>query len=296
VYRDDDPESSPKGKVAAPPAPWWSPPVDAERPPRATPPRPPTWPPAVDLEPSGPPPNRPAPRGKIVVGALALALVSALAGFLITYNLRSGSSQPSASAATNSRTLNRVVLQPSDVVAAQTVYLIPNGNSLNEPTLDLCNGTFPSEHERRTRLQVASLDSSGNLVLSTEAVLYTNSTATSQAFAQLRDTAKNCPPYPVTSPVGEPTVTTKINPPPDASWPQVQGVDRLAYDIVATPQQGDAEHSVVVYLRRGRLLMGVYFNEPSGQQSPVAGQTTVADIVTLFEHRMAGVASAAVSG
>ena len=58
----------------------------------------------------------------------------------------------------------------SDVGARRTVVLIPGGNLTSQPTLDLCNGAFPSEQLRTARLQVASVDAAGNTALSTEAV------------------------------------------------------------------------------------------------------------------------------
>jgi hypothetical protein len=153
--------------------------------------------------------------------------------------------------------------------------------------LDLCNGTYASESERRTRLQVAAVDAEDNTTLSTEAVQYVDAAATEQAFAELREVAAKCPATPVPSPVGETTVTTKFNPAPDGSWPEVAGVDRQAYDFVTSSTLGQTQDSVAVYLRRGRVLMGIYFPNPDGAQSPVAGQTTIAGIVNVFANRMA---------
>ena len=42
-----------------------------------------------------------------------------------------------------------------------------------------------------------------------------------------------------------------------------------------------------MYLRRGRVLMGIYFPRPDGTQSPVAGETTIAGIVNVFANRIA---------
>ena len=167
--------------------------------------------------------------------------------------------------------------------------MIPRGNRVTgAATLDLCNATYPSESERKSRLQVAGVDSQGNVALSTESVLYSNAAATEQAFTELEAAAANCPSSPVPSPVGEPTTTTKFNSAPDGSWAQVEGVDRLAFDFVTTDDQGgDPVQSVAVYLRRGRALMGLYFPRPDSAQSAVAGQTTIAGIVNVFAERMA---------
>lgn len=163
-------------------------------------------------------------------------------------------------------------------------------------SLDLCNGTFPSEALRTARLQVAGADAKGSTLLGTEAVLYSNPAGAAQALPELKSTAARCPARPVVSPVSEPTVETHFNASPDATWPQVATVERLALDFVTTDSLGQPQHNVAVYLRRGRALMGVYFPQPDGPQAAVAGQTTIPGIVNVFATRMAGLASSAVSG
>ena len=185
-----------------------------------------------------------------------------------------------------------VVVRQADVPRARLVLLIPQGNQLNEPTLDLCNGTFPSERLRTARLQVSDVDSQANPSLSTEAVLYRNAAASEQAFAELRNVSASCPHHPVVSPVGEPTTETTFNAPPDGSWPSTPTVIRQAYSFVSkAPATGTSPAtsipSVAVYLRRGRALLGLYFAAPKGRQAPVAGKTTIEDIVGVFEARMA---------
>jgi hypothetical protein len=183
------------------------------------------------------------------------------------------------------------------VASGVSVQLLPGGNEVSgQPTLDLCNATFPSESLRTARLQVAAVNGLGDAQLSTEAVLYPNTAATAQAFSELKAAAAKCPSGPVPSPAGEPTVTTHFNPAPDPGWPSVAGVERLAYDFVTTDESGQTQHSVAVYLRRGRVLMGVYFPRPDGAQSAVHGQTSIAGIVSVFATRMAQVPAAAVNG
>ncbi|MCU1461647.1 MAG: hypothetical protein JWO37_1722 [Acidimicrobiales bacterium] len=187
----------------------------------------------------------------------------------------------------NAAALAGLVVRQADVPAGVRVQLIPAGNTVDQPTLDLCNGTFPSESLRTARLQVAAVDDQGNMALSTEAVLYRSTAATAQAFAELAKVAAGCPTSPVISPVGEPTVTTRFRARPDGAWPPVAGVDRLAYDIDSTDDAGQTQHSVAVYLRRGRALMGLYFDQPDGTQVAVNGQTSIASIVNVFAARLA---------
>lgn len=195
---------------------------------------------------------------------------------------------PAAPTDPSSGALSGLVVRQGDVEATVSVQPLSGGNEVSgAATLDLCNGTFPSESSRTARLQVVAVDDQGDSVLSTEAVLYQNAAATSQALAELKETAAKCPATPVQSPVGEPAAATSFNAAPDGDWPQTAGVDRLAFDFVATNDAGQAQHSVAVYLRRGRVLEGVYFPQPEGPQTAVNGQTTMATIVQEFAGRLA---------
>jgi hypothetical protein len=153
--------------------------------------------------------------------------------------------------------------------------------------LDLCNGSYPSESLRVARLQDAAIDGTGRAVLSTEAVEYKNAAATAQAFRELKHVAATCPTGPVVSPVGEPTSTTKFLAAPDADWPRVDSVDRVAFRFTTTDASGQSQRSVAVYLRRDRFLLGIYFPRPDGAQPAIRGQTTVEGIVNLFATRLA---------
>lgn len=205
---------------------------------------------------------------------------------------RAVSSDPDASS------LSSIVLTQADVPATVVVAPISGGEDVTgQTTLDLCNGTFPSESLRTARLQVAAYDSvSTEELLSTEAVLYGTASDTVQAFAELKSVAANCPSTPVVSPVGEPTATTTFNAAPDAGWPQAATVTRQAYDFTSTDEQGNTSHNVAVYLRRGRVLMGVYFAQPDSPQISVAGQSTIEGIVGVFAGRMASLPSSVVNG
>ena len=294
---------------APPPPEWWAPRTDD---PRA----------------ALPPPDVPAvtdgtrrrslwpPRGRALVAALiALGFaVGLLGGALVSAHRRSGPTASGSPAVTPSLpginpvtpmapsdpaapVLPGLVLRQADVPATATVGPIPGGTDVaGGATLDLCNGTFPSESLRTARLQVAAVDDQGTETLSTEAVLYSTSAGAAQAFSELKSTSANCPASQVASPIGEPTVATHFNSAPDSSWPQVAAVERLAYDFVTTDASGKAQHSTAVYLRRGRALVGIYFSQPDGPQTAVDGQTTMAGIVNIFATRMANLAPSVVNG
>ncbi|MBV8305089.1 MAG: hypothetical protein JOZ04_12830 [Acidimicrobiia bacterium] len=241
-----------------------------------------------------------------------IAVASAAVGALIVLSTGSGGNNtagpgtsvpgalaPSGHPATvdpDQALLRRLVVQQADVAPSQSVVLIPGGNLVvGQATLDLCNGTFPSESTRTARLQVAEADAQGNGVLSTEAVLYQSPAATAKGFDELKAAAAKCPSSPVAGSNGEPAVRTTFRSRPDGSWPQTPTVDRLAYDFVMTDNSGQTQHTVAVYLRRGRALLGLYFFTPEGAQPPVAGKTAIPDIVGLFAARLAALPAADVN-
>jgi hypothetical protein len=242
------------------------------------------------------------PRGPraaaVVAGLVVLVILAGAVGYAIESSTEHNSSsarqptpsQPAptvpAADAADRAALSNLVVRQSDVGSNRVVILIPNGNRTTAPTLDLCNGTFPSEKLRVARLQVAELGETGGALLSTEAVTYRNRAATSTAFAELRKVRAACPHEPVTSPVGEGTAETTFKAAPDRAWPRHPSVERLAYSFTTT-SAGTTSPSIAVYLRRGRVLLGVYFSRPAGSQPSVDGETTVAGIVGLFEARMA---------
>ena len=180
-----------------------------------------------------------------------------------------------------------LVVVPADVSASSTVGLLPGGDGLTQPTLDICNGTYPSEELREARLQDVVVDAQGLVTLSTEAVLYKDVAGATQALAEAKSVAAACPAEAVPGLAGEPAVTTKFNAPPDGDWPQTDTVTRLAFDLTTTDATGQTNHSIAVYLQRGRVLLGVYFPAPDGPQAPVAGQTTIPGDRRRFAGRVA---------
>ena len=183
---------------------------------------------------------------------------------------------------------NLVVRQQDVPTGKYIVGQISGGSSVapEDVTLDLCSGTYPSEKLRKARLQVAAVDLAGKTTLSTEAVRYASEAATAQAFDEVRAAAQACA-NGKTSTAGGVTTTTTVTPNADGTWPRTAGVDRLAYTVKSTDTStGEVNTTVVVYLRRGPLFIGVYFPQPSGAQMPVEGKTTIPTIVKVFEDRL----------
>lgn len=194
----------------------------------------------------------------------------------------------------SSAALATLIVKPDDVPSTAQVVVFNGGVGLGQPTLDLCNGKYPSESRRAARFQDAALDSQGRIALGTEAVLYADSGGTTQAFAELRSQVAACPSKPVAGVGGAPAVTTKFNPAPDTGWAQVATVNRLAYDLTSVDASGTSTHTVAVYLQRGRALLGVYFSLPDGPQLAVEGQTTIEGIVGVFAKRLAALPTSVV--
>jgi hypothetical protein len=206
-----------------------------------------------------------------------------------------GSASGGQSTDPSANVLQQLVVRPGDVNQPDSVVTSDGGDSVaGAATLDLCNGTYPSEAQRTARLQVDVIDGNENPLFSTEAVLYKNAAATTQAFSELKSVVAQCPSGPVPSPVGEPTVSTKFGATPDIGS-TVAGVDRQAYAFTVTDSNGATNHGVAVYLRRGRALMGLYFQNPDGSQPSVAGKSTVASIVGVFAQRLAAVPASTIS-
>jgi hypothetical protein len=191
---------------------------------------------------------------------------------------------PSQSRDPSAALLADLVVNDADVAPGLTVAGLPGGNGLTEPTLDLCNGKFPSESERTARLQVAAVEQQQiDTVLSTEAVLYSSGAGTATAFNELRATPASCP------------ADTRFGPAPDHDWPQVATVERLAFAFDSVETNGDTTHRVVVYLRRGRALLGVYFFHADAPKAVVQGKTAIGDIVNVFADRLAKLPVSAIS-
>jgi len=265
-----------------------------------------TPPPESDLEPVAPasfgpePPPAPPDRARgrhtrTIAIVTALVLVAGLAGFATTMVVLDARDKPSADAASDGQVLDGLIVQQSDLGPDNAVVALRDGSdAVNTPTLDLCNGNYPSEGSRIARRQVAVAGLEGTSKFGTEAVTYRDTATSARAFEEVQRVAATCPKTPVPNASGTATYTTLFNPPPDGAWKDAPSVDRLAYDITQRYTDDTSQRSIVVYLRRGRVLMGLYFPQPDAPPS-VRGKTDVAGIVTVFAERLAALPPAAVA-
>jgi hypothetical protein len=255
---------------------------------------------ATHEEPVEPPPG--PDRGRWTALIVCVVVASLVVGFGVTtllLNLTDKGSQSAVAVGPGTTTpkgdpdegvLDGLIVNQDDVPAAYTVHHPQDGINLVAPTLDLCNGTFPSETQRTARRQVyVGATGADTAPFSTEAVLYHGPADGAQAMQELQSVAAQCPSTAVTSPVGEPTAITKFSAPPDTSWPKTPTVERQAYSFVTTYPKTNVPptQSTAVYLRRGRALMGLYFAQPTKAQIPIEGQRAIRQIVAVFEKRMA---------
>jgi hypothetical protein len=264
-----------------------------------------SWPGASAPVPPAPPraPRRTAP---VIAAVIIMMLVAGVTGYAITYSVRSSTDFETAIGVRGSggptttdpdeAVLGDLNVQQSDVESGTYVTLITNGDSTTGATLDLCNATYPSESLRTARRQVAAIDSSATFVLSTEAVLYGSPNDGEQAFDELRALRTNCPDRLVPDPNGGDPSHTKFGEDPDTSWAPFPDVERIAFDVNTTDTQGDTNHTIAVYLRRGRVLLGVYFGNANPTQPRVAGETSVEGITGAFASRIAELPDSVVKG
>ncbi len=282
--------------------------------PASPPPPPPTWIGSTPTRPAPPPAAAPvaatpsSSRPLVIGGVVAAALAVLLAALVVAQADRDGrpAAQPTPAPATPApespgpspsptpspegrsvaQTLADLVVRQQDVPRRFRVSPIPGGRSVaGGPTLDLCDGAYPSESRRIGRLQTEAKDRAGSRTLSTEAVQYDDEAGTEQAFREVADVAAGCQNQMTLDLTTGELVSRSVAPEPTGSWRSTPGVERLAYRVTESAG-ADEDSTLVVYLRRGPLLLGLYFPKPDGPQMPVEGRRTVPAIVKLFEERL----------
>ena len=135
--------------------------------------------------------------------------------------------------------------------------------------------------------------SNGDAVFSTEAVLYQDQAGAAEAMAEARGAASRCPPGPVAGPTPtDPQLRWRVRGDTDLGGGRPSGLDRLGLTVQASEAGSPAESEVLVFLRRGRLLLGLYFVQAAGPQAQIDGASTIASTVRTFEDRVEAVPAA----
>lgn len=200
----------------------------------------------------------------------------------------------------NDAALPKLSVHQPDVADGLQVVLYPDGDRVvNEVTLDLCEATFPSEGLRVARRQTAVVNSDRDILFSTEAVGYQSEAATAQAFQELRSAQTNCSTgFEPSAAAGGVPLRTLFNPTPDRGWAAPPtGIERLVFDMLVVDEQGRGVHIAAVYMRRGRVLLGLYYYLlPSEPLPAVEGQTTVEAITNVFATRLSQLPAKVVAG
>ena len=91
------------------------------------------------------------------------------------------------------RALNRYGFGSEDFDPSWVVLPMARGTTLDDPSLDLCSASYPSESERRARRQViANKAGSEYVFLSSEVVRYSSLAASAQAISELKENYRKC--------------------------------------------------------------------------------------------------------
>lgn len=91
------------------------------------------------------------------------------------------------------KNLSNYGFRQGDFEQGWTVLPMPNGTTLNDPSLDLCSTDYPSEGDRLYRRQIAAYKTdSPYIFLSSEVVQYKSAKAASAALSELIDRTKAC--------------------------------------------------------------------------------------------------------
>jgi hypothetical protein len=133
--------------------------------------------------------------------------------------------------------------------------IVQGGQSLKQPTLDICHETLPSEKLRLARDKVAFQRNTADPAIVNEVVVYKPGGA-AQALRDVVAAVKACPKGPVA--VGTVSITTTITK-LHAKGTFLPGSITLGYHAFGTVSGHTVStYAAVVYERRGDVLSGVY--------------------------------------
>lgn len=168
-------------------------------------------------------------------------------------------------------TLRGVGLRASDVASGLTVDLLPDGTSLGIPTLDFCDGTYPSEQLRVKRVQLAAFDAKGNYAgISTEVVIYQDAAAARQALREVAAVRLSCPTDKAITTGDGHRIRFAFHTAPGPDNAPLVGADSRVVIHSTMQVDGQPRTVLLVYQVEGRVLAAMYAGDASGKPFPQA--------------------------
>ena len=168
-------------------------------------------------------------------------------------------------------TLTAVGLRSEDVSSTYRVQTMPDGSSLGIPTLDFCEGTYPSEQLRVKRLQRAAYTDAGDYAgISSEVVVYRNAAAAQQALEEVRAAARACTEGQEIATYDGHTLVIHFNPAPGPSDTPLTDARVILH--VTMRVDGKPQTTLLIFQVEGRVLAALYASDSSGTAFP---QTTL---------------------
>lgn len=162
--------------------------------------------------------------------------------------------------------LEGIGLQPGDLGSAMQVATIPDGDNLYAPTLDFCDGRYPSEELRVARLQRAAYDAQGAFAgISTEVVVYANAAAAKQALAEAIKVRKSCPVGRMFTTRDGHELSFAFHSAPGPSDTPLVGADARLVIHTTMNVDGEKRRAFLVYQIQGRVLAALYVSEAGGK-------------------------------
>lgn len=207
---------------------------------------------------------------------------------------QAGSVQPLTTSSSDLAILTAVSIDPTDLASGLKIQPYGAGTSVHGyVSLDLCKGPFPSEQLRTGRYQVAIVpDDSTSIddqLLSVEGIMYRDAAAAKQAMTELATAAKSCPAseFVLSGVADDPPTNWQFQRAPDIKWKKIHGVQRLAYDVTLTDQQGHSGREHLIYQRYGRIIDGMYGTPDMIASATVSTSKGEQRLVETIAHRLA---------
>lgn len=162
--------------------------------------------------------------------------------------------------------LAKIGLRASDVRSTLQVRTMPDGTSLGIPTLDFCEGTYPSEELRVHRLQRATYDEGGAYAgLSTEVVVYKSEAAAQQALREAVKARVDCPVGEQVKTFDGHTIVFEFHSAPGPSSTPLVGANARLIIHTTMVVDGTPQTAFLVYQIDGRVLAALYALDSSGK-------------------------------